>query len=182
MGRLSDEQIREFYIMQKLDGYGEDAIVELMRTEKKTREEIELICGIRQEDNNLITPEIKAAILADAEKGMSYGQLAIKYKMDAKTVGYHVAKAKKQGVIPSTVYTKKVKEPESEPELVSPASTAEDVCYYAMSYRLEKFATEVFGTGLSFISGRSSDIEKMAELEFITSQGKRVKLSIAETE
>ena len=51
MGRLSDEQIREFYIMQKLDGYGEDAIVELMRTEKKTREEIETICGIRQEYN-----------------------------------------------------------------------------------------------------------------------------------
>lgn len=36
MGSLTDKQIADFYRKQKLDGYGDQAIEELARTEKKT--------------------------------------------------------------------------------------------------------------------------------------------------
>mgnify|MGYP007070352075 CR=1 FL=1 len=36
MGSLTDKQIADFYRKQKLDGFGDQAIEELARTEKKT--------------------------------------------------------------------------------------------------------------------------------------------------
>lgn len=179
MGRLSDEHIRDFYIMQKLDGFGKEAVIELMRTENKTREEIETICGIRQEDNNLITPEIKAAILADAEKGMTAEQIACKYHMNVKTVGYHITKARKQGAVPSLTQIRESKPADSIKE-EEPIRPAEEISWYAMSSRLEMFAEETFGHGLRFVCGKSSDPERSAELEFITPQGKKVKIIIEE--
>lgn len=61
----------------------------------------------------MITPEIKAAIIADARAGLAPKTIASKYGMDEKTVAYHLCEARKRGELPPAKgSTKKHKKPE----------------------------------------------------------------------
>lgn len=67
----------------------------------------------KKEENELITPEIKAAIIADARLGLRCKELAAKYGMNEKSVEYHLCEARKRGELPPAKgSTKKHKKPE----------------------------------------------------------------------
>lgn len=66
-----------------------------------------------KEENELITPEIKAAIINDARAGMSAAKIAEKCGMSEKAVEYHLTQARKRGELPPAKgSTKKHKKPE----------------------------------------------------------------------
>lgn len=115
VGRLTDEQIRDHYTYQARDGFGKEAIEELARTEHKTPEEIRKICGLkeRKDSETMVTPEIKAAIIADARAGLTAKTIAAKCEMNEKAVEYHLCEARKRGELPPAKRSsKKHKKPE----------------------------------------------------------------------
>ena len=186
MGQLTDDHIRDFYHLQARDGFAKEAIEELVRTEHKTREEIENICGIRR-DKEMIDKETKAKLIADAANGMSCKQLAEKYQMTEKAVGYHLTEARKKGQIPlpkSAAKTKKKRTIHPEPGLPAGNSAeqpaAKNSTWFALLEALEKFALLAFGAGTAFDSCAASSEKKIARLGVLTPEGKKVQITIEE--
>lgn len=183
MGQLTDDHIRDFYHLQARDGFAKEAIEELVRTEHKTREEIENICGIRK-DKEMIDKETKAKLIADAANGMSCKQLADKYQMSEKAVGYHLTEARKRGQIPSPKNAAKKDALHSVPASLSgePAErcAVKNSTWYALLEALEKFALLAFGAGTAFDSCAASSEKKIARLGVLTPEGKKVQITIEE--
>ncbi len=186
MGQLTDEHIRDFYDMQKRDGYAEEAIEELVRTERKSREEIEVICGVRK-DEKMIDKETKAKLISDAANGMTCNQLADKYHMSAKAVGYHLTEARKKGQIPlpkSAAKTKKKRTIHPEPGLSAGNSAeqpaAKNSTWFALLEALKPFALLAFGPTTIFDSCAASTEKKVARLGVLTPEGKKVQITIEE--
>ena len=69
----------------------------------------------------MITEELKAAMIAENQAGLSYGQIAIKHDMNAKTVGYHLTKWKKQSAALETPETPAA--PETRPNQIRDEET-----------------------------------------------------------
>ena len=66
-----------------------------------------------KEENELITPEIKAAIIDDARAGLTAKTIAAKCGMSEKAVEYHLCEARKRGELPPAKRSsKKHKKPE----------------------------------------------------------------------
>lgn len=65
----------------------------------------------KKEDEKMVTPEEKAAMIADRKTGMSYGQIAIKYNRDKSSVTTNLLNWKKQGAFetPEDEDKKKIK-------------------------------------------------------------------------
>ena len=83
------------------------ALLELKKRRKPQNEPQE------KEKNELITPEIKAAIINDARAGLTAKTIAAKCGMNEKTVEYHLCEARTRGELPPAKgSTKKHKKPE----------------------------------------------------------------------
>lgn len=180
MGQLTDEHIRDFYDMQKRDGYAEEAIEELVRTERKPREEIEVICGVRKGEK-MIDKETKAKLIAEAVDGMSCKELADKYHMNAKTVGYHLTEARKKGLL-ATSQTPVRRKTNDKKNAEKPVELPEsrNSTWYALLEKLEAFALLAFGAGTEFDSCAASTEKKVARLGVFTPEGKKVQITIEE--
>ena len=183
MGQLTDEHIRDFYDMQKRDGYAEEAIEELVRTERKSREEIEVICGVRK-DEKMIDKETKAKLISDAADGMSCKQLADKYHMNSKAVGYHLTEARKNGQIPppkNAAPKKAALHSDSESPSKKPTEhySIKSSTWYALLEQLEAFALLAFGDETVVDNCTVSTENKMARLGVLT-KGKKVQITIEE--
>ena len=57
---------------------------------------------IENKEEKMIDEKTKVALIEGAKKGMTSGELAIKYRMTAKTVQYHLTKARKSGLLPAS--------------------------------------------------------------------------------
>ena len=174
MESLTDEQIREFYFRQAADGFGEDALRELERSEKKTRAEILKIIGLKE--RKMITEETKQKIIELSIQGMGAGQIAAKLNLGEKAVGYHLTCLRKAGKIPPAKQAEKAEKPA--PVKEPKAAPAEEISWYSMSARLEMFAMELFGEDVRFESGRSSQKNKYAEITLTMPGGKKIQLGI----
>ena len=174
MGSLTDEQIREFYYRQAADGFGEDALRELERSEKKTRAQILKIIGLKE--RKMITEETKQKIIELSTQGMGAGQIAAKLNLGEKAVGYHLTCLRKAGKIPPAKQAEKAEKPA--PVKEPKAAPAEEINWYSMSARLEMFALELFGEGVRFVRGMSSQEDAQAAITIMTPNGEKVGLFI----
>lgn len=96
-GELTDAQIADFYVRQACDGYGRQAIEELIRTEHKTPAEVLDILHSRgvakkfkEEDfsmgNQVYDPQVKERVISERLKGISAKQIAGETGLSSKQV------------------------------------------------------------------------------------------------
>ena len=209
IGQLTDEQIREHYRKQLVCGYGKEAIEELMRTEKKSREEILHILGKdKKEDKPMITEEQKAAMIADSANGMSYDKIAEKHGINVKTVQYHLTVARKSGLLPQSKYNPVKKKAAAEsatpteqdiPEVEQDVKTylpkscdrSEPVperkagkerrsVWFALADALKEFAENTLGAGTKVVAIYANDRTSECNIEVVTPDGKLLCFNVEE--
>lgn len=125
----------------------------------------------------MITEEQKEQIIELGKKNLTGGQIAIKLGIKKSTCDYHLTSARKEGIIPPAKNSpKKVKteKPEAEKPVEKEKLKYE---WYTMPTAFEGFALAVFGKGSRFISSKSDNTHKIANLVLTTARGETIKLS-----
>ena len=87
---MTNKKIYDYYIYERNDGFGKEAIEVLAKINKTTEDGIKAILrkqGVKfKEDEPMMTKELKAQIIKDYNEGMTIKDIAERYQLNAHTL------------------------------------------------------------------------------------------------
>lgn len=132
---MTNKKIYDYYIYERNDGFGKEAIEVLAKINKTTEDGIKDILreqGVRfKEDEQMMTAELKAQIIRDYNEGMTIKDIAERYQLNAHTLSNNMKNWQDKGLVTLRLSEKPVHKPKTK--------TNESV---AESTQAEKPATE----------------------------------------
>lgn len=132
---MTNKKIYDYYIYERNDGFGKEAIEVLAKINKTTEDGIKDILreqGVRfKEDEQMMTAELKAQIIRDYNEGMTIKDIAERYQLNAHTLSNNMKNWQDKGLVTLRLPEKPVHKPKTK--------TNESV---AESTQAEKPATE----------------------------------------
>ena len=132
---MTNKKIYDYYIYERNDGFGKEAIEVLAKINKTTEDGIKAILreqGVKfKEDEPMMTKELKAQIIKDYNEGMTIKDIAERYQLNAHTLSNNMKNWHDKGLVTLRLPEKPVHKPKTK--------TDESV---AESTQAEKPATE----------------------------------------
>lgn len=132
---MTNKKIYDYYIYERNDGFGKEAIEVLAKINKTTEDGIKAILReqgvIFKEDEKMMTAELKAQIIKDYNEGMTIKDIAERYQLNAHTLSNNMKNWQGKGLVTLRLPEKPVHKPKTK--------TDESV---AESTQAEKPATE----------------------------------------
>lgn len=137
---MTNKKIYDYYIYERNDGFGKEAIEVLAKINKTTEDGIKAILreqGVNfKEDGPMMTKELKAQIIKDYNEGMVIKDIAERYQLNAHTLSNNMKNWHDKGLVTlripekpkhePAVKEKPKHEPAAEIEQVAERSTKEE--------------------------------------------------------
>ncbi len=119
---MTDKQIYDYYIYERSDGYGKEAIEVLAKINKTTEDGIKGILreqGVKfKEDEPMMSKELKAQIIKDYNEGMTIKDIAERYQLNAHTLSNNMKNWNDKGLVTLRIPEKPKHEPAVKTEQV----------------------------------------------------------------
>ena len=100
---MTNKKIYDYYIYERNDGFGKEAIEVLAKINKTTEDGIKAILreqGVTfKEDEPMMTKELKAQIIKDYNEGMSIKDIAERYQLNAHTLSNNMKNWHDKGLV-----------------------------------------------------------------------------------
>lgn len=112
---MTNKKIYDYYIYQRNDGFGKEAIEVLAAINKTTEDGIKAILreqGVKfKEDEPMMTKELKAQIIKDYNEGMTIKDIAERYQLNAHTLSNNMKNWHDKGLVTLRIPEKPKHEP-----------------------------------------------------------------------
>lgn len=112
---MTNKKIYDYYIYERNDGFGKEAIEVLAAINKTTEEGIKAILreqGVTfKEDEPMMTKELKAQIIKDYNEGMTIKDIAERYQLNAHTLSNNMKNWHDRGLVTLRIPEKPKHEP-----------------------------------------------------------------------
>lgn len=135
---MTNKKIYDYYIYERNDGFGKEAIEVLAKINKTTEDGIKAILreqGVTfKEDESMMTKELKAQIIKDYNEGMVIKDIAERYQLNAHTLSNNMKNWHDRGLVTLRIPEKPVHNPKA--ETANPIKTGTE------SAQAEESATE----------------------------------------
>ena len=100
---MTNKKIYDYYIYERNDGFGKEAIEVLAKINKTTEDGIKAILreqGVTfKEDEPMMTKELKAQIIKDYNEGMTIKDIAERYQLNAHTLSNNMKNWHNNGLV-----------------------------------------------------------------------------------
>ena len=100
---MTNKKIYDYYIYERNDGFGKEAIEVLAKINKTTEDGIKAILreqGVTfKEDEPMMTKELKAQIIKDYNEGMTIKDIAERYQLNAHTLSNNMKNWHDKGLV-----------------------------------------------------------------------------------
>ena len=100
---MTNKKIYDYYIYERNDGFGKEAIEVLAKINKTTEDGIKAILreqGVTfKEDESMMTKELKAQIIKDYNEGMVIKDIAERYQLNAHTLSNNMKNWHDKGLV-----------------------------------------------------------------------------------
>lgn len=120
---MTNKKIYDYYIYERNDGYGKEAIEVLAKINKTTEDGIKAILreqGVKfKEDEPMMTKELKAQIIKDYNEGMVIKDIAERYQLNAHTLSNNMKNWHDKGLVTLRIPEKPKHEPAVKTEQVT---------------------------------------------------------------
>lgn len=127
---MTNKKIYDYYIYERNDGFGKEAIEVLAAINKTTEDGIKAILreqGVKfKEDEPMMTKELKAQIIKDYNEGMTIKDIAERYQLNAHTLSNNMKNWHDKGLVTLRIPEKPKHEPAVKIEQVAERSTKEE--------------------------------------------------------
>lgn len=112
---MTNKKIYDYYIYERNDGFGKEAIEVLAKINKTTEDGIKAILreqGVKfKEDEPMMTKELKAQIIKDYNEGMTIKDIAERYQLNAHTLSNNMKNWHDKGLVTLRIPEKPKHEP-----------------------------------------------------------------------
>ena len=112
---MTNKKIYDYYIYERNDGFGKEAIEVLAKINKTTEDGIKAILreqGVTfKEDEPMMTKELKAQIIKDYNEGMVIKDIAERYQLNAHTLSNNMKNWHDKGLVTLRIPEKPKHEP-----------------------------------------------------------------------
>lgn len=112
---MTNKKIYDYYIYERNDGFGKEAIEVLAKINKTTEDGIKAILreqGVTfKEDESMMTKELKAQIIKDYNEGMVIKDIAERYQLNAHTLSNNMKNWHDKGLVTLRIPEKPKHEP-----------------------------------------------------------------------
>ena len=112
---MTNKKIYDYYIYERNDGFGKEAIEVLAKINKTTEDGIKAILreqGVKfKEDEPMMTKELKAQIIKDYNEGMVIKDIAERYQLNAHTLSNNMKNWHDKGLVTLRIPEKPKHEP-----------------------------------------------------------------------
>ena len=112
---MTNKKIYDYYIYERNDGFGKEAIEVLAKINKTTEDGIKAILreqGVTfKEDEPMMTKELKAQIIKDYNEGMVIKDIAERYQLNAHTLSNNMKNWHDRGLVTLRIPEKPKHEP-----------------------------------------------------------------------
>lgn len=112
---MTNKKIYDYYIYERNDGFGKEAIEVLAKINKTTEDGIKAILreqGVTfKEDESMMTKELKAQIIKDYNEGMVIKDIAERYQLNAHTLSNNMKNWHDRGLVTLRIPEKPKHEP-----------------------------------------------------------------------
>lgn len=119
---MTNKKIYDYYIYERNDGFGKEAIEVLAKINKTTEDGIKAILreqGVKfKEDEPMMTKELKAQIIKDYNEGMVIKDIAERYQLNAHTLSNNMKNWHDKGLVTLRLPEKPKHEPTAKTEQV----------------------------------------------------------------
>ena len=120
---MTNKKIYDYYIYERNDGFGKEAIEVLAKINKTTEDGIKAILreqGVKfKEDGTMMTKELKAQIIKDYNEGMVIKDIAERYQLNAHTLSNNMKNWHDKGLVTLRLPEKPKHEPAVKTEQVA---------------------------------------------------------------
>ena len=127
---MTNKKIYDYYIYERNDGFGKEAIEVLAKINKTTEDGIKAILreqGVTfKEDESMMTKELKAQIIKDYNEGMVIKDIAERYQLNAHTLSNNMKNWHDRGLVTLRIPEKPKHEPTAKTEQVVERLTKEE--------------------------------------------------------
>ena len=101
---MTNKKIYDYYIYERNDGFGKEAIEVLAKINKTTEDGIKAILreqGVtfKEDDEPMMTKELKAQIIKDYNEGMTIKDIAERYQLNAHTLSNNMKNWHDKGLV-----------------------------------------------------------------------------------
>lgn len=115
---MTNKKIYDYYIYERNDGFGKEAIEVLAKINKTTEDGIKDILreqGVMfKEDEKMMTAELKAQIIKNYNEGMEIKDIAERYQLNAHTLSNNMKNWQDKGLVTLRLPEKPVHKPKTE--------------------------------------------------------------------
>ena len=113
---MTNKKIYDYYIYERNDGFGKEAIEVLAKINKTTEDGIKAILreqGVtfKEDDEPMMTKELKAQIIKDYNEGMVIKDIAERYQLNAHTLSNNMKNWHDRGLVTLRIPEKPKHEP-----------------------------------------------------------------------
>ena len=113
---MTNKKIYDYYIYERNDGFGKEAIEVLAKINKTTEDGIKAILreqGVtfKEDDEPMMTKELKAQIIKDYNEGMTIKDIAERYQLNAHTLSNNMKNWHDRGLVTLRIPEKPKHEP-----------------------------------------------------------------------
>ena len=112
---MTNKKIYDYYIYERNDGFGKEAIEVLAKINKTTEDGIKAILreqGVTfKEDESMMTKELKAQIIKDYNEGMVIKDIAERYQLNSHTLSNNMKNWHDRGLVTLRIPEKPKHEP-----------------------------------------------------------------------
>lgn len=128
---MTNKKIYDYYIYERNDGFGKEAIEVLAKINKTTEDGIKAILreqGVtfKEDDEPMMTKELKAQIIKDYNEGMVIKDIAERYQLNAHTLSNNMKNWHDKGLVTLRIPEKPKHEPAVKTEQVVERLTKEE--------------------------------------------------------
>ena len=101
---MTNKKIYDYYIYERNDGFGKEAIEVLAKINKTTEDGIKAILreqgvAFKEDDEPMMTKELKAQIIKDYNEGMVIKDIAERYQLNAHTLSNNMKNWHDKGLV-----------------------------------------------------------------------------------